>query len=240
LVPLGEGVQAPTNFVSPPPFRPVFDFSYDGVMRSFESSLERIGADRIDILYIHDPDDYFDQVLSGAYPALEQLRSSGAVRAIGAAMNQSEMLSRFANCCDFDCFLLASRYTLLDQRALSEFLPICLRRNIGVVIGGPFNSGILATGAIRGAKFEYRDASSEMLERVRQIETICEAYAVSLKAAALQFPVAHPAVCAVIPGCRSRHELEELYALAAAKIPASFWETLRLCGLLPEDAPVPI
>jgi D-threo-aldose 1-dehydrogenase len=239
LVPVDEHENISSNFWSPPRLRPIFDFSYDGVMRSLESSLERLGVDRIDILYIHDPDDHLNEVLSGAYPALEQLRSNGVVRAIGAAMNQSEMLCRFADCCDFDCFLLASRYTLLDQSALAELLPICLRRNIGVVIGGPFNSGILATGAIEGAKFEYRDASSDKLETVRQIEAVCGAFEVSLKAAALQFPVAHPAVCTVIPGCRSPRELEEVYRLAATEIPEQFWDTLRRNRLLPDDAPTP-
>ncbi len=239
LAPLSEGEEISSNFARPPRFRPVFDFSYDGVMRSFESSLERLSVGRIDILYVHDPDDYFDEAMTGAYPALKQLRSSGAVRAIGAAMNQSEMLCRFARCCDFDCFLLASRYTLLDQSALAEFLPLCLEKSIAVVIGGPFNSGILATGAIQGAKYEYKDASTDVLERVRQIEAICTTYDVALKAAALQFPVAHPAVCAVIPGCRSPQEMEEIYRLAAVGIPGEFWDALRRQRLIREDAPTP-
>src|SRR5207248_814355 len=195
-----------TSFARPLPFRPVFDYSYDGVMRSFEASLKRLGLERIDILYVHDPDDAFEAVMSGAYPALEKLRAQGAVRAIGAAMNQWQMLARFARLCDFDCFLLAGRYTLLDQSALSEFLPLCLERNIQVVIGAPFNSGILATGATSGATFEYRSAQPEQLQRVRQIETVCNEFGVPLRAAALQFPIGHPAVCAVVPGCRSAQE----------------------------------
>lgn len=239
LATLGEGEEISSNFVRPLRFRPVFDFSYDGVMRSFESSLERLGIDRIDILYVHDPDDYFDEVMTGAYPALEQLRSSGAVTAIGVAMNQSEMLCRFVRSGDFDCFLLAGRYTLLDQSALAEFLPLCLGKSIGLVIGGPFNSGILATGAIQGAKYEYKDASTGVVERVRRIEAICTTYDVALKAAALQFPLAHPAVCAVIPGCRSPQQVEEIYRLAAVEIPGEFWDALRRQQLIREDAPTP-
>jgi len=240
LEPLADGESVSTFYSCPLRFRPTFNFTYDGVMRSLESSLRRLRIDRIDVLYIHDPDEYFEEVMTGAYPALEKLRAAGVVRAIGVAMNQWQMLLRFAELCDFDCFLLAGRYTLLDQSALAQFLPFCFQRQIGVVIGGPFNSGILATGPIEGAKFEYRDASLQELEKVRRIEAVCRSHEVPLKAAALQFPTGHPAVCAIIPGCRSVDELEELHRLSAIQIPAALWETLRRNSLLSEGAPVPV
>jgi D-threo-aldose 1-dehydrogenase len=239
LVPLCEGEIVQSNFARPLPFRPVFDFSYDAVMRSLECSLERLGLDRIDILHVHDPDDAFEQVMRETYPALEKLRSQGVVRAIGAAMNQWEMLARFARECDFDCFLLASRYTLIDQTALPEFLPLCLEKGIGVILGGPYNSGILASGATPGAKFEYKDAPAGVVNKVRQIESVCGRHGVPLRAAALQFPLAHPAVAAVIPGSRSAAEVEENCRLIRLAIPRDFWGELREQALLPPDAPAP-
>jgi len=149
------------------------------------------------------------------------------------------MLARFAQEADFDCFLLAGRYTLIDHAALKELLPLCLRKEISIIIGGPYNSGILATGAKPGAKFEYTDASQEVLEVVRQIESICSRYSVPLKAAALQFPLAHPAVATVIPGARSVAELEENFCLMSYPIPPEFWSELQLKMLLPPNAPMP-
>lgn len=226
-------------FDHPAPFEPVFDFSYDGVMRSFEDSLKRLGLQRVDILYIHDPDDHYDKALLGAYPALAKLRSEGGVRAIGAGMNQAEMLARFAREGDFDCFLLAGRYTLIDHSGLAELLPLCEQKKISIIIGGPYNSGILAGGALSGSKFDYRSAPPEIVERVRKVEAIALSHGVPLKAAALQFPLAHPAVASVIPGARSAAEVKENFQLMSVPVPGDFWEKLKTDGLLPEEAPTP-
>ena len=226
-------------FKRPDPFEPVFDYSYDGVMRSVEESLNRTGLDRVDILYIHDPDDHYDEALRGAYPALHQLRSEGTVSAIGAGMNQAAMLARFAREGDFDCFLLAGRYTLIDQSGIEVLLPLCEQKGISIVIGGPFNSGILAGGAVSGTKFDYSDAPDEVLEKVRRLQGVCSRHKVSMKAAALQFPLAHPAVASVIPGARSAAEVEENSRLMAATIPDAFWEELHAERLLAPEAPTP-
>ena len=223
------------EFFDPPPLRAVFDFSYDGVMRSLEESLRRLKLDRVDILHIHDPDDHWEEVMRGAYPAAHQLREQGVIRAVSAGMNQPEMLARFAREGDFDCFLLAGRYTLLDQSALPELFPLCLQKRIGIIIGGPYNSGILATGAQPGAKFSYQDAPPEILDRVRNIETVCEAHGVPLKAAALQFPLAHPAVVSIIPGSRSVAELDENAHMVSFPIPPAFWQDLKSRKLLPPE-----
>ena len=186
-----------------PPVGPVFDYSYDGTMRSLEESLERLGLDRVDILHIHDPDNHYGEALKGSYRALARLRDEGVIRAVGAGMNQAKMLARFAREGDFDCFLCAGRYTLVDHTALKRLLPLCEERKISLIIGGPYNSGILAQGSVDGAKFDYRKAPPQIVERVRRIEEVCGRHGTPLKAAALQFPLAHPAVAAVIPGARS-------------------------------------
>ncbi len=227
------------EFDRPFPFKPVFDFSYDAVMRSFEESLKRLQTDRIDILLIHDPDDHYEQALSSAYPALAKLRSEGVISAVGAGMNQAEMLARLAREGDFDCFLLAGRYTLIDHTGLKELLPLCVQKNISIIVGGPYNSGVLASGAQPGAKYNYADAPPEILEQVRKVQEVCARHQVPMKAAALQFPLAHPAVAAVIPGARALEEVEENFRLASHPIPAVFWADLRKEGLLPDNAPVP-
>jgi D-threo-aldose 1-dehydrogenase len=217
---------------------PVFDFSYDGAMRSFEASLQRLGVDRVDILHIHDPDDYYAEALGGAYRALAELRSAGAIRAVGAGMNQSAMLARFAREADMDCFLLAGRYTLLEQGALDELLPICLERRISIIIGGVFNSGILADPR-PGAMYNYAPAAPPILERVQRIRAICERHGVPIKAAALQFPLAHPAIASVLCGVRSAQEIEEGERLFRTPIPADLWAELKHESLLRADAPTP-
>ena len=226
-------------FEHPDAFRLVFDFSHDGVMRSFEDSRRRLALERVNVVHIHDPDDHYGQVIAETFPALDKLRRQGAIDAIGAGMNQAEMLARLARECDFDCFLLAGRYTLIDHTGLKELLPLCLARRISIIIGGPYNSGILATGAQPGAKFNYADAPSLLLEKVRRIEVVGARHGVPLKAAALQFPLAHPAVVAVIPGARSAAEVDENFRLMSQPIPRAFWVELRAAGLLPEEAPVP-
>ena len=227
-------------FENPPALRPVVDFSYDAVMRSFEGSLQRLGIGRIDILHIHDPDDYFEQAMTGAYLAVAKLRREGVIGAVSLGTNRAETVVRFVQAGDFDCCLLAGRYTLIDHAALHQALPLCLEKGVGIIIGGPYNSGILATGAIAGAMFNYVPADSGILEKVRQIERICRDYSVPLKAAALQFPLGHPAVASVIPGARSEEEVEENFHLLNYAIPDEFWVALRKHKLLPEEAPLPM
>jgi D-threo-aldose 1-dehydrogenase len=219
-----------------PPERPVFDFSYDGVMRAFEESLARLSTDRIDILHIHDPDQHYDAALAGAYKALDRLRGEGVIGAVGAGMNQSEMLTRFAREGRFDCFLLAGRYTLLEQRALDEFLPLCLEKRIGVFIGGVYNSGILA-GSVSGAKFNYEDAPAELVRKAERLAKLCERHGVPLKAAAIQFPLRHPAVTAVLIGPRNESELSDSQNMIKASIPDALWPELKTADLLDPRAP---
>lgn len=221
-----------------PPERPVFDFSYDGVMRSFEESLERLGTGRIDVLHIHDPDDHYDEAVAGAYRALDRLRSDGVIGAVGAGMNQSEMLASFARAGRFDCFLLAGRYTLLEQGALRDFLPLCQQQGVGVIIGGVYNSGILANPAL-GAKFNYVDADPALIARALDLDAVCVRHGVPLKAAAIQFPAAHPAVASILTGARNAAEIAENEALFRHPIPAALWEEMRSLGLIDPAAPTP-
>ncbi len=226
-------------FKGTPPVVPVFDFSYDATLRSVEESLSRLGLDRIDILLIHDPDQHYEAARSGAYPALDRLRSEGVVGAIGAGMNQVEMLARFARETDVDCLLVAGRYTLLDQVALTELLPLCQERGIAVIAGGVFNSGILARPTA-GAPYNYEPAAAEIVERAQRIEAVCARFSVPVKAAALQFPLGHPAVACVLTGCRSIGELQENIDLFELELPAGLWSALKTEGLLREPAPVPV
>jgi len=231
-----------------PPVSAVFDFSYDGVMRSLEESLARLGLDRIDILHIHDPDvpgtdeasrdGYFNQALAGAYRALADLRAQRVIRGVSVGMNQTAMLARFARAGQFDCFLVAGRYTLLDQTALDELLPLCMEKGIGVIIGGVYNSGILADPK-PGARFDYKVAESRWLERARSLDEVCGFFGVPLKAAALQFPAAHPAVVSVLTGARTAAEVEENARLFSHPIPEELWQELTARHLIPDDVPLP-
>ena len=214
---------------------PVFDFSYDGALRSLEESLARLGVDRVDVVHIHDPDRHFDEALTGAYAALDRLRADGTIGAVGAGMNQVEMLCRFAREAEVDCFLVAGRYTLLDQSALAELLPLCEERGIAVILGGVLNSGLLAGGTT----FNYGPAPPEWVERARAVERVCERHNVRLTSAALQFPLAHPAVRCILVGARSPAELDDDLDLLAAPIPPDLWAELKAEGLLPEEVPVP-
>lgn len=221
-----------------PPVNPVFDFSYEGVMRSLAESLERLGLDRVDVLHIHDPDEHYEDALHGAYRALDRLRAERTIGAVSAGMNQAEMLVRLAREAEFDCFLVAGRYTLLDQSALTELLPVCLEHGIAVILGGVYNSGILADPR-PGATYDYSSAPPELLKRARRIAAICERHDVALKAAALQFPLAHPAVTSLLLGPRSVAELEENLALLRLELPTELWVELQRQGLLPAEAPTP-
>jgi D-threo-aldose 1-dehydrogenase len=216
-----------------------FNFSYDAIMRSFEHSLKRLKLDRVDIMHVHDPDDHFQEALDGAYRALAELRSQGLIRAVGAGMNQSAMLTRLAQEGDFDCFLLAGRYTLLDQSGLSDLMPLAVEKGISIFIGGPLNSGILADPYAADPKFNYGSADREWIEKARKLDAVCKRHNVPLKAAALQFPLAHPAVASVLTGARSAAELSENMEMLDLPIPADLWKEFKQDGLLPEEAPTP-
>jgi D-threo-aldose 1-dehydrogenase len=231
------------------PFSIDYDYSYDAVMRSFEDSLQRLGMHRIDILLIHDVDIWthgskqasdqrIREVMAGGYKAMLKLRDEGVISAIGAGVNEWQICQTLAEQGDFDCFLLAGRYTLLEQEALESFLPLCEQRNISVIIGGPYNTGILATGAIAGAYYNYQPAPAGIMQRTAAIEAVCQRYEISLASAALQFPLHHPAVACVIPGARQPDEIERNIELFSTPIPAGLWQELISAGLLREDAPV--
>jgi D-threo-aldose 1-dehydrogenase len=230
-------------------FKSRFDYSYDGTMRSFEDSLQRLGLEYIDILFIHDADVfthgvemqkvYFRQAMDGCYRALIKLREQGLVKAIGVGVNNWEVMLDFMQAGDFDTLLVAGRYTLLEQDALNELLPLCERRGTAIVIGGGFNGGILATGAVPGAKWNYAPAPAHIMEKVRRIEAVCARYKVPLAAAALQFLLAHPAVASHVPGTRTVEQLDQNLALVAHPIPKAFWQELKSEGLVRQDAPVP-
>ena len=227
----------------------VYDYSYDGVMRSVAFSLERLGIDRIDILYVHDTDvfthkstavmmDKISELMASGYRALLQLRDQGVIGAFGAGVNEVEPCMILAERGDFDLFLLAGRYTLLEQGALDGFLPMAMDRGIGVVIGGPYNSGILATGARPGAFFNYEPAPQTVLDKVAAIEAVCARHSVRLVDAAFQFALRHPAVVSVIPGGQGVAEMASNVAACAAVVPDGFWAELKATGLLRDDAPV--
>lgn len=226
------------------PFDPVYDYSHDGILRSVEDSLQRLGLARIDILYVHDIGTYqhgdahpalMRTLREGGYRALEELRRSGVVKAIGIGVNEKEVLLEALEWGAWDAFLLAGRYTLLEQGPLDDLLPKCLKAGTSIVVGGPLNSGILAGRDT----WNYRTAPPEILARAKAIGAVCERHGVPLAAAALQFPLAHPAVAAIIPGPRNADEFRANLGLLAHPIPAALWQDLRAAGLLHSEAPVP-
>ena len=233
-----------------PSRREIYDYSYDGVLRSIEFSLERLGVDRIDILYGHDLDvfnhgsqDALDarlrEFLNGGHKALVELRDQGVISAFGLGVNEWQPAQWVIENGDPDIILLAGRYTLLEQEALATFLPLCVDRGVGIVIGGPYNSGILATGARPGAYYNYDPAPAEIMERVARIESICAAYETRLVDAAFHFPLCHPAVVSVIPGGQSQAEMRSNLDAVRAVIPKDLWRELQVEGLLEKNAPIP-
>ncbi|MEY9490436.1 D-threo-aldose 1-dehydrogenase [Streptomyces calvus] len=226
------------GFAVPATHRRVWDFTADGVRRTLEASLERLGLDHVDVVYLHDPDDHAEQAFHEAYPALERLRSEGVVRAIGAGMNQTAMLTRFVRDTDVDVVLCAGRHTLLDQSALADLLPAARERGTSVVVGGAFNSGLLADPK-PGATYDYAPAPAGLLERALRMKDAAERHGTTLRAAALAFCAAHPAVASVLVGARSAAEVHDCADRFAARVPAALWRELRATGLLPPDAPVP-
>lgn len=237
------------NWAESLPFESVYAYGYDATMRSVEDSYQRLGTNQIDIAYIHDIGAFthgeeahpalFKEAIDGGFRALDELRSAGVIKAIGMGVNEWEVCEQALRAADFDCFLLAGRYTLLEQESLNSFLPLCEERGVGIVIGGAYNSGILATGAVEGATFNYAPAPKDVMTKVAGIEAICARHGVSLKAAALQFPLHHPLVASVLIGSRSRAELEENLALSQDAIPLDFWRELKREGLMREDAYTP-
>jgi D-threo-aldose 1-dehydrogenase len=241
----------PAAFVDVPQKRIVYDYTYDGVMRSHEASLARLGTESVDILFVHDVDAFthgspeasdakvrelFD---GGGYRALAELRAAGQIQAIGTGVNEWQVCERMLGLADFDCFLLAGRYTLLEQEALESFLPLCVKRDVGIILGGPYNSGILATGAVAGAHYNYAPAPPDVLDRVRRLDAVCADHGVRLIEAALQFVLGHPAVRTVIPGAVSAAEVAANVALLDRTLPAGLWTDLKTTGLLRPDAPTP-
>jgi len=237
--PLAPGETAdPEGFADSPPARRVWDLSGDGVRRSLEESLERLGLDRVDILLLHDPDDHEREAYEQALPALIGLRDQGVVTAIGAGMNQAEMLTRFVRDLDIDVVLVAGRYSLLDQRALAELLPTCAARGTAVVVGGVFNSGLLADPR-PGATFDYAPAPAELVDRAARLAEVCARHRTPLRAAALAFPFGHPAVTSVLVGARSAAEVQDAVACFEWPVPGELWADLVATGLLPADVPNP-
>ena len=239
------------GFCSPMPFEPKYDYSYDGIMRSFEHSIQRLGLSKIDILYMHDigrathGDDHerlFKIAMKGGYKAMDELRSQGLVSAIGLGVNEYEVCEQAMDYGYFDCFLLAGRYTLLEQKSLETFLPRCLKENSSIILGGPYNSGILATGVRKEGvvpHYNYEPASQNIINTVDKIESICQDFNVPLAAAALQFPLAHPAVVSVIPGLSSANRVQTTVEQMTVNIPSEFWLALQKAGILYPDVPVP-
>jgi D-threo-aldose 1-dehydrogenase len=231
-------------------FDAVFDYSYDGVMRSFEDSLQRLGINRIDVLLIHDLDrwhfkteakvgPYMNQLFTSGWRALEELRDQGVIKGIGAGFNTMGTIPRYLDLFDIDFFLIAMRYTLLEQDVLDEEFPRCAERGVGIVVGGTYNSGILATGATPHAMHNYEPALPDVLQRVARMEAVCRRHNVPLAAAALQFPLGHPIVASVIPGAITRAQIAQNLAAFNHKVPPDLWAELKHEGLLRADAPVP-
>ena len=223
------------------PFGKIYDLSYDATMRAYDQSLQRLGLNRIDLLFIHDLDTYqhgdeydarFKEGIDGCYRALDELRSQKAVRGIGAGLNTAEAAVRLIEATDLDCLMLAGRYTLLEQGPAEDLLPLALRREVSLVMGAPFNTGILATGAVEGALYNNRPVPPEIAGRVRKIEEICRQFGIPIAAAALQFPLGNPIVASVVPGMGGIGDVKNNLRLMTMPIPVEFWSSLRSEGLI--------
>jgi D-threo-aldose 1-dehydrogenase len=249
LKPAPGGPRSPSRYRGGLSFDLVIDYSYDGAMRAFEQSLQRLAVPSIDIALIHDVDVWthgkdaiearFREAMDGAYRALDELRRAKVVKAIGVGVNESAMCVRFADAGDIDAVLLAGRYSLLEQPALADFLPLAEQKGIGVMLGGVFNSGILASGAVVGAKYNYRPAPDDVLDRVKRIERVCASHGVALPVAAMHFALGHPAVASLVIGAVTPAEVTRNVAALSARVPASLWSDLKREDLLDTHAPVP-
>ncbi len=217
-----------------------WDFSRDGVLQSIEDSLRRIGTDRLDVVFVHDPDDHFDEAVATAFPTLIELRDQGVIGAIGSGMNQTAMLTRFVREVDIDVIMLAGRYTLLDPDGLDDVMPACVDNNVQVVAVGIFNSGLLSQPRpAADATFNYAPAPAELIEKTNKLADVCESHNVSLPAVALKFPLFHSAVAGIAVGCRTAEEVHTNAALSRVEVPPAVWSDLKSTGLLREDAPTP-
>lgn len=254
LDPLSQGEDTWDLFPDSPRYKTEMDYSAQAIRDSIENSLERLQLDHIDILLMHDPDEgasvltgeafdeahsHFDEAMENAYPILSDMRAQGLVKAIGLGMNQWQMLAKFAEAGQFDCFLLAGRYTLLEQEPLQEFLPMCQEKGISIIIGGPYNSGILATGAVPGAHYQYDEPPTPIMQKAKGMEAMAIRHGITLQAAALQFPLGHSAVAAVIPGMKSIEEVQQNLANMAMDIPSDFWTELKDRELIDPESPTP-
>jgi len=214
-----------------------FDYTREGILRSLDESLERLNLDYIDIALIHDPDDHYLQALNESFPTLADLKSQGIIKAIGCGMNQWEMLLDFANNADFDCFLLAGRYTLLDHSAMYSLMPKCLEKNISIILGGPYNSGILASDFKSESTYFYEPSPTKVTEKARLIKNVCDKYEVPLKAASLQFGLNHPSVVSTIPGPSNPNELKENLKMVNITINNDLWKELKDKKLIDLECP---
>lgn len=249
LTPAPNGRVKTSRFVGGLQFNVTNDYSYDAAMRSHEASLQRLGLPKVDVMLIHDADAWthgpvegpkrYAEAMNGAYRALEKLRSEGVIKGIGIGVNDPTYAARYLTEGDFDCFLIAGRYSLLEQPALAEVLPIAERKNIGVMLGGVFNSGILATGPIEGARYNYTPAPPEILDKVRKIERVCQSHGIPLATAAMQFPLGHKAVSSLALGAVKPSEVAQNIAAITTKIPAALWADLKAEKLLDAHAPTP-
>jgi D-threo-aldose 1-dehydrogenase len=248
LIPAPIGTFSHGEWADVPGMRVDFDYSYEGVMKQFESSLQRLLMNRVDILLLHDADHYthgkdqpkmFKQAMNGAIPALQKLREEGVVQAIGAGFNDIDCLIDLVNQADIDCLLVAGRYTLLEQNGAKELMDLCESRGVSIILGSIFNSGILATGVKPGARYHYETAKPEVLSKVSEINRVCEEFGVSLPAAAIQFATAHPAVASVCIGASKVGQIESNHAYATEAIPLDFWSSLREKNLISDWAPTP-
>ena len=249
LVPAKGENPADPMWADAPPMRIVYDYSYSGTMRSIEDSLQRMLTDRLDIVLIHDCDRYghgenqpavFEEAMSQAARALLQLRDEGVIGAVGIGVNEADVCVAAAGRADFDVFLLAGRYTLIEQDSLDDLMPLCVEQGISLLLGGIFNSGILATGAIAGARHNYEAAGEEVTARIAAIETQCSAYEVPIAAVAIQFVLAHPAVASVLLGASTLAQQAANIAAANTAVPEALWDALRENGYLRSDAPTPL
>jgi D-threo-aldose 1-dehydrogenase len=249
LVPAPRGRTTPMGYLGGHSFDVVHDYGYDATMRSLEHSLHRLGRPQVDILYIHDADAWthgsddgpkrYAQAMEGAYRALDELRRAGVIKAIGIGLNDPDYAARFLSDGDFDCMLLAGRYSLLEQPALDTAFPIAARKGVGIVVGGVFNSGILATGPIKGAKYNYADAPEDVLARVQRIAAVCNRHGVPLATAALQFCLGHPSVTSLVIGAVTPQEVSRNVTSFGVSVPADLWRELKHEGLLEEAVPTP-
>jgi D-threo-aldose 1-dehydrogenase len=248
LTPMLDAPSTNGQYLDIPPFVAGYDYSYDGVMRAVEQSMQRMLTDHFDVLFIHDCDRYthgsaapelFHQAIVSAFPALESLREQQVVKAIGFGINETDLMIEAIKSTDVDVCLLAGRYTLLEQEPLDELFPVCEQQGVGIVLGGVYNSGVLATGPVSGARFNYAPADASILARAKQLQDVCRRHNVPLAAVALQFAYAHPVVVSACIGARDEKQQARNAELFESSVPGELWDDLRAADLIRSDAPIP-